>query len=307
MTPSRAADRRDRPGRRTLWSRRGLLGTAVLAGAHVAVESAGSISGRERVQQKFGGLPMGVHGASLRAFPNREAAEMVANLELHWLELTAAQVRLEDVARGPDTGPAAARQEIRELRELLEGVDIRPSAFGPIRLTGDQAANRDLFQRAQSLGIRNLTCIPELSALDGLEGLADEFTIRLAIHNNATGAPFDTIADVLSAVEGRGPNVGACLDLGNALRGSEDPAEAVRRLGSRLFGIHLKDVSARDPDSEVIVLGQGFLDVPAFFAAVRDVGFPADGALSLEYLEKPDDPLPGIREGLRIAAAAASG
>ena len=89
--------------------------------------------------------------------------------------------------------------------------------------------------------------------------------------------------------------------------GSEDPAMAVRRLGSRLIGIHLKDVSARDPDSDVIVLGKGFLDVPAFFSALREVGFPDDGALSLEYLERPDDPLPGIREGLQIAAAAANG
>jgi len=232
---------------------------------------------------------------------------VVADLELHWLELTAAQIRLEEVKRGPDTGPAASLQEVRELRALLEALDITPTAFGLVRFAGDKESNRKLFSRAQSLSIRNFTCIPELSALDDLESLADEFRIRLAIHNNATGAPFDKIADVLSAVEGRGPNVGACLDIGNALRGSEDPAEAVRRLGSRLIGIHLKDVSARDPDSEVIVLGKGFLDVPAFFAAVQEVEFPDDGALSLEYLEKPDDPLPGIREGLQIAADAMNG
>ena len=305
MMRERAKDHFVRPERRTLWSRRRLLGTAVLAGVGAAFESAGSTSERHRVRQKFGGYPMGVHGASLRAFPNEEVAEIVAvDLELHWLELTATQIRLEDVERGRDAGPAASLQEVRKLRELLESSDITPTAFGLVRFAGDKESNRKLFSRAQSLGIRNFSCIPELSALDDLERLADEFGIRLAIHNNATGAPFNTIADVLAAVEGRGPNVGACLDIGNALRGSEDPAEAVRRLGSRLIGIHLKDVSARDPDSDVIVLGKGFLDVPAFFAAVREVGFPDDGALSLEYLEKPDDPLPGIREGLQIAAAA---
>ena len=308
MTRVTASEHRDRPERRTLWSRRRLLATAVLAGVGAAFESAGSTSERHRVRQKFGGYPMGVHGASLRAFPNEELAEIVAvDLELHWLELTAAQIRLEDVERGRDAGPAASLQEVRKLRELLESSDITPTAFGLVRFAGDKESNQELFSRAQCLGIRNFSCIPELSALDDLERLADEFGIRLAIHNNAPGepvAPFDTIADVLAAVEGRGPNVGACLDIGNALRGSEDPAEAVQRLGSRLIGIHLKDVSARDPDSDVIVLGKGFLDVPAFFAALREVGFPDDGALSLEYLEKPDDPLPGIREGLQIAAAA---
>ncbi len=239
----------------------------------------------------------------MKAFPNHEVAAIVAGLELHWLELHPAQIRLEEVKQGPHAGPAATPQKIRELRGLLEASDITATAFGLILFSGDAESNRALFGRAESLGIRNLTCIPESSALDELESLADEFGIRLAIHNNATGA-FTKIEEVLSAVDGRGPNVGACLDIGHALRGSEDPAEAVRRLGSRLIGIHLKDVSARDPESEVIVLGTGFLDVPAFFAAVQEVGFPGDGAMSLEYLEKPDDPLPGIREGLRIAAAA---
>ena len=223
---------------------------------------------------------------------------MVAtDLQLHWLELTAAQIRLEQ----------ASPQEIRELRELLEARDITPTAFGPIRLADD--GHRE--PRALRPGPRSGHPKPHLHS--GVERPGRSRTagrrirMRLAIHNNATGAPFETIAAVLSAVEGRAPHVGACLDIGNVLRGSEDPAEAVRRLGSRLFGIHLKDVSGRDPDSEVIVLGKGFLDVPAFFTAVEEVGFPPDGALSVEYLERPDDPLPGIREGLQIAAAATNG
>lgn len=246
---------------------------------------------------------MGMHGASLQAFSIHEIVEMMAELELHWLEVHAAQIRLGEIAQGPDAGPPATTQEIRELRRVLEASDITPTGYTTIRLTADHEANRATFGRAETLGVRNLTCIPEASSLDDLEALADEFGIRVAIHNNATGV-LTQIEEVLAAVDGRGPNVGACLDVGHAIRRSEDPAEAVRRLGSRLIGIHLKDVSARDPDSEVIVLGKGFLDVPAFFAAVREVGFPADGVLSLEYLENPDDPLPGIREGLRIAAAA---
>lgn len=246
---------------------------------------------------------MGIHGASLKGFPPEEVVEMVGELGLHWLEVHAAQIRLGEIAQGPDAGPPASTREIRELRRLLEASDITPTGYTTIRLTANHETNRAIFGRAETLGVRNLTCIPESSTLDDLESLADEFGIRVAVHNNATGT-FTRIEEVLAAVDGRGPNVGACLDVGHAIRGSEDPAEAVRRLGSRLIGIHLKDVSARDPDSEVIVLGKGFLDVPAFFAAVDEVGFPDDGALSLEYLENPDDPLPGIREGLRFAAAA---
>jgi sugar phosphate isomerase/epimerase len=53
-----------------------------------------------------------------------------------------------------------------------------------------------------------------------------------------------------------------------------------------------------------VILGKGHLDVPAVFAALEQVGFPADGALSLEYEEHPENPLADIRECLEVAKGA---
>jgi sugar phosphate isomerase/epimerase len=53
-----------------------------------------------------------------------------------------------------------------------------------------------------------------------------------------------------------------------------------------------------------VILGRGHLDVAAVFAALEQVGFPADGALSLEYEENPKNPLDDIRECLRVAQEA---
>jgi inosose dehydratase len=253
--------------------------------------------------RRYGGLPMGVHGASFGAFPVERAVAMVTELGLNRLEVSTAQIRLVEIKDGANDRPPATPDEIRALRRRLDAAQIVPTGYTTIRLTADHEANRDLFQRLSILGARNLTCIPEPETLDSLESLADAFGIRVAIHNNATGA-FAAIDDVWAAVNGRGSNVGACLDVGNAIRAGQNPVEAVRRLGSRLVGIHLKDVASRDPNSEIIVLGKGLLDVQAFLAAVRDVGFPSDGALSLEYPDNPEDPLPGMRESLQIADAA---
>ena len=293
------------------WSRRRMLGVTLAGGAGAAADLTGAARALAAARPQeddggFGGLPMGIHGASLAALPNRDAVALVADdLGLRYLELTAAQVRVQTSSGGGGAArPVATESEVQDLRRLLESFEVTPTAFGPIRLGTDPEANRDVLDGLQRLGVRNVTCIPEPVALDHLEELAGERGLRLAIHNNAPGAPYDRIADVAAAVDGRGDHVGACLDVGNALRGSEDPADAVRRLGSRLIGVHLKDVSSRDAESEVIVIGEGFLDVPSFFAAIADVGFPADGAFSLEYLERPDAPLPGLREGLRVAAAA---
>jgi len=246
---------------------------------------------------------MGIHGASLAAFPVERVIAMLTELEVYRLEVHTSQLRLVESRRAADDRPVATPEEIRELRRLLDASHVTPTGYTTIRLTADRAANRALFERVKMLGARNLTCLPEPGTLDDLESLADELGVRVAVHNGATGS-FAAIEEVLEAVSGRGPNVGACLDVGNAIRASEDPVDAVRRLGSRLVGVHLKDVAGREPDSEVIVLGKGFLDVPAFFHAIREVGFPSDGALSLEYPDAPDDPLPGMRESLQIADAA---
>ena len=53
--------------------------------------------------------------------------------------------------------------------------------------------------------------------------------------------------------------------------------------------------------TEGVILGQGHLDVPAVFAALDQVGFPKDGALSLEYEKNPDSPLNDIRQCVAIA------
>ena len=50
-----------------------------------------------------------------------------------------------------------------------------------------------------------------------------------------------------------------------------------------------------------MILGQGHLDVQAVFVALNQVGFPEDGALSLEYEKNPDNPLNDIRQCVAIA------
>jgi sugar phosphate isomerase/epimerase len=53
-----------------------------------------------------------------------------------------------------------------------------------------------------------------------------------------------------------------------------------------------------------VILGKGHMEVPAVMAALVQVGFPADGALSIEYEENPQNPLDEIRECIRVARAA---
>jgi sugar phosphate isomerase/epimerase len=271
------------------------------AGAMLAT-SASLLFGQSRaVLQPYGGLPMGMHGATLQKFPVAEIIRMlVEDLQLHHLELTPSQVRLRAVSQGANQGSAASVGELRDLRSLLQSSGISASAWGPIALAGTDGDLRQLFERASELGVPNLTCITQPEHLDTLERLADEYRLRVAIHNNAPGSSFSVIADLVTALRNRGSHIGACLDVGNAIRAAEDPVLALGKLETKILGIHLKSVSSRAADSEVVELGSGLLDVDAFFGALKAASLVADLALSLEYLAQPDQPLPGALRSLAL-------
>ena len=132
------------------------------------------------------------------------------------------------------------------------------------------------------------TCVPDR--------LSPEYGVRIAIHNHGPKARYETIEDVMSALEGR-PNLASCVDIGHFARSKVDPAAAIRRIGRRALAVHVKDVTA---SGDNIVVGKGTIDMPAVFAALKETRF--DGLLVLEYEGDFDDMekrMRGMEDSLR--------
>jgi sugar phosphate isomerase/epimerase len=195
--------------------------------------------------------------------------------------------------------------EIASVRVALAARGIRLTASG-VHGVADEAAARRLFDFAKTARIPLLTIMPDDEAIDPLDRLCAEHPeIRLGIHNHGPYFRYDKIADVEQTLAGRHPSFGACVDAGHFIRSGEDPAEAVRRLGPRVHGVHLKDFRSEGFFAEGCILGQGKLDLDGFFRALSAVGFGPAGALSLEYEEHPDDPIADIEACLRAASQSA--
>ncbi|HKD36063.1 MAG TPA: TIM barrel protein, partial [Pirellulales bacterium] len=156
------------------------------------------------------------------------------------------------------------------------------------------------------LGNRNISADPSEDSFDSLEKLVAEYNVRIAIHNHGPGARYDKIADVLKAIKGRDPRIGACADLGHYIRSAEDPVKAIRLFGDRLYGVHLKDFAEPKKDAKGVILGRGQLDVIAVYKALKQVNFPADGALSLEYEENEKNPIADVKACVAVALDAAA-
>ncbi len=109
-----------------------------------------------------------------------------------------------------------------------------------------------------------------------------------------------------NAIRNHDKRIGACADLGHYIRSGENPVEIIRLFEGRLYGIHLKDFAAAEDAAKGTILGEGLMDVPAVFRALRQVNFPADAGLSLEYEENKDNPLADLRACLATAKKAAA-
>ena len=149
-----------------------------------------------------------------------------------------------------------------------------------------------------------ITANPEKDAFDSLDKLVAEYDIKIAIHNHGPGQLYDSIDSVVQAVKGRHKWVGACVDCGHFLRSGEDPVKAVRTLGPRVFGAHIKDDVELGKASKNVVLGKGKLDVVGLFQALREIKFPADGSLALEYEANPDNPIAEMKACIAVAKEA---
>lgn len=269
-----------------------------LGGASLAL-GAGYLSGgfslaRAADSDKFAGFSIGIQSYSLRGYSVADAMKHSAAIGFKHMEFFEAHFSLK-----------STDEQIAQMQKEMMGYGMRISAHGVNGFSADHEANRKVFQFAKKAGIKNISADPSPDSFESLDKLVAEFDVRVAIHNHGPSHRYDKVLDVLKAVEKHDPRIGACADLGHYIRSGENPVDVIRLLKGRLYGIHLKDFAEQKANTKGVILGKGHMDVPAVFRALKAVNFPADGALSLEYEENPNDPIADIRECFAIADDAA--
>ena len=238
-------------------------------------------------------LQLGIQLYSLRKFDIDSALKHAAEAGFKQVEFYSGMLPID-----------ASPEVIQGTLEKVKAHGLTMSAHGVNRFGADAAENERIFKFAQSCGIKTITADPSPECFEQLDELVERFDIRIAIHNHGPSHRYNKVVDVLRAIEGHNDRIGACADLGHYIRSGENATEVLRLLKGRLFGVHLKDFAEMKEKTKGVILGKGHLDVEGVMDALLEVKFPADGALSLEYEEKPDNPVDDIRQCQKIAAAA---
>lgn len=226
---------------------------------------------------------IGAQSYSFRNFDTAGSLEQLAKLGLSMMEFCGVQF-------APDpTNPA-----VPDILALLKEKQVTVPCYGVEGFGADTAANRKKFEFAAKLGTQYLSADPEPDSFSGLEGLVDEFSVKIAIHNHGPGARYDKAADTLNAVKKLHPYIGACVDTGHVLRSGEAPHEVIEQLGERVHCLHLKDWKIGGDET---VIGEGDLDLLKTVAALRAINF--DGFICMEFELDPEDPTPGMKRGMQ--------
>ena len=242
---------------------------------------------------KESGYKLGIQLYSLRGYNVDEALKHAAELGFEQVEFYSGMLAIDSSA-----------DDVAAIRKKVSDLGMSISAHGVNRFSKDADANRKLFEFAKALGIPTITADPDPDSFDSLNQLVKEFDIRVAIHNHGPKHRYNKAVDVLNAVDQYDERIGACADLGHYIRSGQGAVEVIRLLKGRLYGIHLKDFAEMQDKTHGVILGEGHLDVEGVFRSLKAVGFPADGAVSLEYEENPKDPIDDIRKCVAVARKA---
>ena len=140
------------------------------------------------------------------------------------------------------------------------GQNVRVSAYRVDNLPADATVRRRVFDFAQKLGATTIVA-PASAALDGLDALAEEFKINVAILNSS--------AETMKAIEGRSRRLGVGIDTGQWAQEGTNVREGVARVKDRLIYVLVRDRSARGAGAQNVLPGKGIGNLRELFAELE--------------------------------------
>jgi len=239
------------------------------------------------------GISLGVQSYTFRNFDLEPALKRIKELGIKKAEFYSKHIPVE-----------SSPEKLKGILALCKEYEVTPVGFGVSGFTKNHDTNKKLFDFGKACGLKYLSASPSRDAFDSLDKLCDEYKIAIAIHPHGPSGqgkrdPWWSAEIIMEAVKNHHKLIGACLDTGHLIRMAQlgeklDPAQQVRVMGDRNFGMHLKDHDNKRKEDVVFGSPEGVLDIAAVLKALREVKFA--GAICIEYEAHPADPSPDMKK-----------
>lgn len=186
--------------------------------------------------------------------------------------------------------------EIAAFHAKLKEKGVTGYAVGPIYMK-TEAEIDTAFAYAKRVGVKLIVGVPNYELLPYVDKKVKEYDFHYAIHLHGPDIKiYPDAQDVWDHVKDLDPRIGMCLDIGHDTRNGKDAVADLKKYISRVFDIHIKDVTGTTKLGYSIEIGRGVIDFPAFVKMLREVGYT--GVCSLEYERDMAEPSMGIAESL---------
>ena len=184
--------------------------------------------------------------------------------------------------------------QIKDFHAQLASKGVTGYAVGPIYMKS-KAEVDNAFAYAKRVGVQLIVGVPNVDLLPYVEKKVKEYGFNYAIHLHGPDIDIYQDADeVWNLTKNLDPRIGMCLDIGHDYRNGKDPIADLKKYASRVYDIHLKDVTGSTREGYSVEVGRGLIDIPAFIHTLREVGY--SGVISLEHERNMKDPFTGIGE-----------
>jgi sugar phosphate isomerase/epimerase len=261
-----------------------------MTGAAVAASLVGTSSSlsapkepAQSTQARLFGL--GLASYTLRKFNLDQTLAMARRVGLKYIALKSVHLPLEST----NAEIEAAAAKVKEAGLELYG--------GGVIYMKNEAEVNQAFGYAKAAGMKVIIGSPEPDLLPLVNKKAQEYDVKLAIHNHGPGDKnYPTPASAYEKIKDLDKRVGLCDDIGHTQRAGVNPSESAERFADRLLDVHIKDVSQATAKGQGVEIGRGVIDIPGYLRTLIRVGYT--GVVAFEYEKDADDPLAGLAESV---------
>jgi len=148
-------------------------------------------------------------------------------------------------------------EEIATIRSRMGSVQLL--TYRVDALPADTATRRRVFEFAKAMSVDTIV-VPANSALAGLDTLADQFSVNVAVLGDAARP-----ARLMKELEGKSKRLGVGADTGLWVEEGVSARDALAVVKGRLLYVSLRDRSGRGADARNVPLGQGVGNMKEFF------------------------------------------
>lgn len=228
---------------------------------------------------------LGIAGYTFAQFDLETTLETLIRADVHYLCIKNFHLPLE-----------STDEQIDAFHEQLAEAGVTGYAVGPLYMKTEKEVD-DIFRYAKRVGVTMIIGVPTYELMPYVNEKVKEYDLVFAIHLHGPDQERFQDADMVwDKVKDLDPRIGMCLDIGHDRRNGKDPVADLEKYHSRVFDIHLKDVTGASKAGYSVEVGRGILDIPGFVKILRQVNYT--GVVSLEHERNMDNPFMGIAESI---------